>query len=262
MAKTLTPEQFTEQVNQDWLARKTAVQQGAPATPEADMLLHLNQQPLGQLTGEFAPGVARNRPGVMPKVFVVNHSRLKERRVCVVPVSSLQGAEDALMYKGKAGDALRQTYGNAENLYKAAEKRDVSIYEDKIEPANLIIQFNGKKFVIAPASAEDPHNPPVEEVDEGIWDLYCGNYERMHAFKDAGNGQMVPDQTTRSEEAQRLAVRWARKKNPVWRIVDDGRPQVKDNPFGFIELIREMPKEAPQRIDGAFVTASELAEVE
>jgi hypothetical protein len=260
MPKTLTPEQFTAQVNNDWNERKL----NAPnATPEADMLFALNQNPLGELSGEANLQTPFNTPKRRPNVFVVNHSRTKERRVCVVPVSSLQGAEEAMMYKGPKGENLRKAYGNAENLYKAAEKgRDLSIYEDVIEPANFIIPFNGRRYVVAPAPANDPNNPPVEEVDEGIWDLYCGNYERMNATKDNGRGQIVSDDTTRSEEVQRLALRWARKKNPVWRTVEDGRPQTRENAFGFVEFIREIPKEAPQRLDGAMVTASEMAEVE
>lgn len=254
-----TPEQFTAQVNADWAERK-ALNPGG--TPEADIIFNLNSQPLGTLAGEATLQTPFNTPKQRANVYVVNHSRVKERRVCVVPVSSLSGAEEALRHKSAEGKAYREAYGNAENLYKAALRKDMSIYEDRIEPVMFVINFDGRKYVIAPAPESDPNSPPVEQVPDGVWDLYCGNYERMSAIKDRGDGVAVPDQQERSAETQRLALRWARKHNPVWRQVVDGSPRTSENPFGFIEFIREVPKEAPIRVDGAFVTASELAEVE
>lgn len=259
MPATKSPSEFTAQVNADWAERKTLNPGG---TPEADVIFSLNSNPLGTVQGEAALQTPFNTPRRRPNVYVVNHSRVKERRVCVVPVSSISGAEDALRYKGPKGKEYREAYGNAELLTQAAKRKDMSIYEDAVEPVMFVINFDGRKYVIAPATAEDPNNPPVEAVPDGVWDLYCGNYERMNATKDRGDGVIVPDTKERSEELQRLTLRWSRKHSPVWRQVVNGTPSTSDNPFGFIEFIYEIPKEAPTRVDGAFVTASELAEVE
>jgi hypothetical protein len=243
-------------------------------TPEADIVASLNSQPLGTLAGEANLQTPFNATPKHPNVYVVNHSRKKVRRVCVVAVSTVSGAEDALLYhsekresdgaikcKGPThckGAEYRQAYGNAENLYKAAQRRDMSIYEDRIEPAVFTIAFDRQRYVIMPASAEKPDDPPVEMVPEGAWDLYCGNWERMHAVREDGQ----PDNKVRGEEVQRLALAWSRKKNPVWRTMDDGKVSTSDSPFGFVEFVREIPKEAPIRVDGKFVSAMELAEVE
>jgi hypothetical protein len=239
-------------------------------TPEADVIQALNSSPLGTLAGEANLQTPFNATPRTPNVYVVNHSRKKVRRVCVVPVSSLSGAEEALMYHSEKdgekcrgakeckGAEYRQTFGNAENLYKAAVRRDMSIYEDKIEAVFFTINFAGIKYSIEPATEADPDNPPVEKIPEGAWDLYCGNYERMHSTLPDGR----PDSKAVGEEVQRLALRWSRKHNPVWIITDDGVADPNKNPFGFVEFIREIPKEAPIRVDGKFVSAMELAEVE
>ena len=227
-------------------------------TPEADIVQSLNSSPLGTLAGEANLQTPFNATPKRPNVYVVNHSRKKVRRMAVVSVSTLSGAEEALTSQTAKGKEYRTTYGNAENLYRAAARRDMSIYEDKIEPAMLTINFDGQRFAIMPAPADDPDNPPIEQIPEGAWDLYCGNWERMHALLPTG----LPDEKTRGEETQRLMLRWTRKHNPVWRIMDDGKSTDSQNAFGFVEFIREIPKEAPIRVDGRFVQAMELAEVE
>jgi hypothetical protein len=226
--------------------------------PEAEIIASLNSAPLGTLAGEANLQTPFNATAKRPNVYVVNHSRKKTRRVCIVSVSTVSGAEEALTHQSAKGKEYRTTYGNAENLYRAAARRDMSIYEDKVEPAMLTINFDGQRFVILPATEDDPDNPPVEQIPEGAWDLYCGNYQRTHALLPDGR----PDEKVRGEEVQRLALTWNRKHNPTWRIMDDGVSSDSKNPFGFVEFIREIPKEAPIRVDGRFVSAMELAEVE
>lgn len=260
MPVTKSPEEFTAEVYRSREADKALL---GNQTPEANVVLELNSQPLGTLAGEANLQTPFNATAKRPNVYVVNHSRKKKRRICKVAVSQLSGAEEALMYEGPQGEQYRKVYGNAENLYLAAKRRDMSIYEEEIEPCIFTIPFNGLRYTIAPASEKDPDNPPIEQIPEGAWDLYCGNYERMHAvYPQTHPNAGAPDEKTRGEEAVRLSLAWSRKHNPVWRILDDGKPTTSQSQFGFVEFIREIPKEAPIRVDGRFVSALELAEVE
>lgn len=213
--------------------------------PDANVIYSLNGNPLGALQGEANLVTPFNTPRQRPIVSIVNWSRTKKRRVCVVPVSWMHGGEEALMHSKE----YKQLY-NLSMIYEMAKTRDMSIYEEIVRPAWLRIEFDGVERYIAPAPEDDPDNPPIVQVDEGVWDNYCGNYERMHG-----------DAKTQNLEMQRLANVWLRKRNPLWRINDQGAITENTNPFGFAEFIREMPREAPRtRDDKPFLTALDMVE--
>ena len=214
---------------------------------DAEVVASLNQNPLGTLQGEANLTTPFNATTRRPNVYIVNHSRTITRRVCVVPVSTLSGAEEALRYSKD----YQKVYGNAENLYAAAKRRDMSIYEDKVLPCVAKVRLGGQDFFIPPATEEDPNNPPVERMrDDGVWDIYMGNWERMHSM----------EMRVAADEQARLSLSWKQKHNPIKFVVEDGVRTETDNPFGYLEIIRETPKEAPTRVDGRFVTAQMLVE--
>ena len=216
-------------------------------TPEAAIIQDLNSNPMGTLQGEASLQVPFNTPSKRPNVYIINHSRTKVRRVCTVPVSQMSGADVAL----RKSKEYQKEYGNVANIYEAAKRRDMSLYEDKVEPCVLKVQFDGRVWYIPPADESDPNNPPAELVEDGVWDIYCGNFDRMHSSdpKEVGN------------EQAHLSLTWARRHNPVWRVVIDGQEEKRpDNPFGFIEFVRETPTEAPRQLDKPFLTALELVE--
>lgn len=237
------PSETYANVVRERLADKARI--GANNHPDAELIHSLSNMPLGRLQGEADLVSPFNTPARRPKVFVVNHSRTKTRRIKTVAVSPFHGAEEAIVRSKE----YKQLY-NVSLIYEMAKTRDMSLYEDIIKPTWLKITMDGRDSYIAPAPEEDPDNPPIVEVDEGCWDLYLGNYQRMH-----GTPQEV------SAETQRLANLWRAKKNPVWRINDCGDLTERQNEFGFVEFIREMPVEAPRvRDDKPFVTALDLFE--
>ena len=176
------------QTEAEWRAYRSS--QGGLATqggrtPEAAVIYDLNQNPLGALQGEANLQTPFNSVAKRPNVYIVNHSRTRERKVCTVPVSYLSGADEALR---KSKDYQKE-YGNVANIYEAAKRRDMSIYEMKIVPCVLKIQFDSQTFYIPPATEEDPNNAPAEMVPDGVWDLYLGNFERMHPNPNATPGK-------------------------------------------------------------------------
>lgn len=248
------------QTEAEWRAYRAS--QGGLATqggrtPEAAVIYDLNQNPLGALQGEANLQTPFNSVAKRPNVYIVNHSRTKTRRVCTVPVSYLSGADEAL----RKSKEYQKEYGNVANIYEAAKRRDMSLYEDRVEPCVLKITFDSQTFYIPPAPEDDPDNPPAEMVPDGVWDLYLGNFERMHPNPNATPEARHAAQKEHGEEMARLTLLWSRKKNPVWRVVVDGAEEKRqDNPFGFIEFVREIPAEAPRRLDKPFLTALELVE--
>ena len=225
---------------------------------EAEVIASLNGNPLGSLQGEANLQTPFNATSKHPNVFVINHSRTKTRKVCVVPVSEFSGGEDALQYSKEHKLTLHQHH-SIDTLYAAAKKRDMSIYEDVVRPVVVKMTIDGRDYFISPAPENDPDNPPMEQVDEGVWDLYLGNYDRMHPETKPARDQATARKEM-GEETARLALAWSGRKNPVWRVVVDGKVEERNNPFGYIEFVRQVPTEAPRSIDKSFVTAMDIAE--
>lgn len=216
----------------------------------------LQNTPLGQGTGQLesqlsAPFNARSS-GV--RVYVINHSAEVERRAVKVGVSQYRGAREAL----KEDQNLRKDF-TVQSLQDEAKKgQDMNIYHDVCKPVVYKITFDNRSFIIPPAecTVDDKGNyhavgePQAHLVPEGVWDLFLGNYDRMHST----------EKDVASDEANRLATAWFRRRNPVLRITVDGVTKTKDNPFGFLEFRRFVEAQAPQQIDKEFLTAMDLQE--
>jgi len=211
------------------------------------------QNPLGTVAGDPTPGIPYNLPASRPKIYFVNHSRTQPRLVVKFPVSFRRGGRQAL-----AGDpALRKEYVGPQAIYdEVREGRDMNVYESKIVPATYRFLHNNRWYYIPPAKSEAEEPVPVLVTDDGVWDLFMGNYQAMHSS----------DRIERDNALLRLNGMWPApfKRNPVCRArYQDGEESIVEelaNEFGYIEIQRVIEREAPQTIDRAFVTAADLVE--
>lgn len=206
--------------------------------------IDLQQKPLGTQAGEnFKVPVNFRMPSV--RVYVINHSRTKEWKRVAVAVSERRGAEDALIYDKK----LAEIY-NVDTLAKRVEQgRDMNRYEKEAKAVIYGLRIGGKVIPVPPAKSES-EAPPRIEVPEGAWDLYLGNFERMHSG----------DSVVLGEEATRLAMAWRYRHNPVFRVTIDGESKDRDNDFGFLEFVREPVVITTTPLDKEYLTALDLVE--
>ena len=123
----------------------------------------------------------------------------------------------------------------------------MNVYSTKIEKVLYAPLFDGKRYFVPPAKGSE--DPPAVQVPDGLWDILCGNYERMHS----------PNPKTKNEEEARFAASMIRKLNPIAFITVDGeRVEKTENPFGFIEIERRTEKLEPVTPDTEFLTAMEM----
>ena len=212
------------------------------------LLADLKDNPLGTAVNEANLQTPFNATGVRPKVYVVNHSGVRTRRVVKVGVSEYRGADEAL----RESKDLRARGWNVDTLTREARRRDMNLYEDVIKPIVWAIPFDGRTYYIPPAKFDEDGNviEGLELVPDGVWDFYLGNYDKMHS----------PDHREREDAAKRVALYWSHRKNPVLIEDDNGQVTQRDNPFGFLEFRRVIEREAPQQITREFMTAYDLVE--
>ena len=227
--------------------------------------LDLQSQPLGTGRGEnFA--VPANYAIPPARIYVVNHSRTRERKEIKVAVSVRRGAEDALIYDKE----LAKIY-NVDTLTRRIEQgQDMNRYEKVIHPVIFTFKVGsptgqGKPMVYAIPPARDENSPPPRvEVVEGAWDLFLGNYARMRGYdKFADMGVKEPDPTIMNDERTRHAIRWQGRHNPLLRFTDDGETvdvQGPDTEFAYLEFIRETQKPVTEIIDKEFLSALDIQE--
>lgn len=213
--------------------------------------LDLQNHPLGTGQGENF-NVPMNYQIPPARIYVQNWSRTKAWKRIVVAVSSTRGAEEALIYDRE----LAKIY-NVDTLYKRIEQgKDMNRYKTEIHPVIFSFKVGGQTYAIPPARTTDSP-PPRVEVREGAWDLFLGNYQRMRAVrKDNG----APDATVVGDEKSRLAVAWRSRHNPVMSFTDDGETTDLENPYGFLEFIRETQKQTIEALDKEYLSALDLVE--
>jgi len=177
--------------------------------------------------------VPANFQGRKALVYARNWSAVKPRRVIKEAVSFITGGEitvDEMAKKGRPAPSL-------DTLRERAKTTDVNFYEDKIVPAVFVIRFDGRELAIPfhgiDAKTGEECDAPHVLVEEGAYDLYCGNYERMHSR----------DPRIKAAEAQHVAGKGRR--NMVW-AADSDSPKT---PSAFVELIRELIPEPQVVLD-------------
>lgn len=219
--------------------------------------LSLQNDPLGNKSGEnFSVPMNYREPPA--RIFVRNWSRTQERKDLKVAVSERRGAEEALIFDKE----LAQIY-NVDTLTKRVEQgRDMNRYETHIKPIIFALKVGGRTYAIPPAKTAESE-PPKVEVKEGAWDLFLGNYERMRGIVRDHNGEVKreADQAIMGEEKSRLALFWSRRWNPVMSFTDDGVTTSRENPFGYLEFIRETIVPMAEVLDKEYLSALDLVEV-
>jgi len=229
-----------------------------------EILADLNRNPIG--TGRGENFSAPSNYAVPPaRIYVINHSRTKKWKKVVVPVSARRGAEEALIYDRE----LSKIY-NVDTLTRQIENgKDMNRYKVDVWPCVFRMQCGSplagqpaRVYAIPPAR-DDDSPPPRVEVVEGMWDIYLGNYARMRGFKNYAEmekGEKAADPTIIGQEQSSLALFWSRRHNPVARFTDDGTVTDRDNPYGFLEFVRESASPVVDTMDKEWLSAFDLVE--
>jgi hypothetical protein len=230
-------------------------------------LLDINQTPVGQGKGENF-NVPSNYQIPPARIYVINHSRTKKWKRVVYAVSTQRGAEEALIYDKE----LAKVY-NVDTLYKRVEQgKDMNRYKEEVKPVVFLLTVGAPvaglkpvkplRIPIPPARDENTR-PPKVEVPEGAWDLYLGNYARMKGyarFSDMLIEGKQPDPMVMGEEKSRHALNWRSRHNPVFRITDDGDSEDQNNPYGFLEFVRETVQPVQETMDKEYLAALDMIE--
>ena len=195
--------------------------------------------PLGSLPGEAGLQSPYNLRPDMVIVKVRNLSAIHKHRIVREAVSIRRGGNEQL--KDRHG---KETWGSnvspAELQFRVAQGEDVNWYEDKIVPQDFILRHDGRRYLIPAIDPKTGENAPWITVPAGAWDLYMGNWDRMHS----------PSAKERATELEMLGVRGFSK----W-VADD------DNSFGFLEFSREIVRVETATVDAALVRSGRLIEV-
>lgn len=203
------------------------------------VLQSLQTAPLGQANGEAGLQSPFNAKPTGVIVKIKNWSATVPRKVLKTAISFKRGAER--LSAKERGDM------SIEALQVAAFVDDVSRYSMEVKPVKAVIKWDGKDYVIPPAPPDDRDNPPAISVPEGAWDLYCGNWDRMHD----------PDINVRVNEVTALSMRRGGRQSPV--IEKD--PVTGEIISGFLEFIREEVRPQSMAVDMAALSAGEIEEV-
>ena len=212
-------------------------------TSMSAVLQDLVSTPLGSAPGDPTPELAYNRaPGDdLVRWFVRNWSGNQSRRYIKEYVSLFGGGEVTAKEKQAKGEPF-----SIEDLRsKIARGQDASIVADGTKAVPAILTGDSKKFLIEP-SKDPKKEPPWIPITGTVFDLYYGNYDRIHGG----------DAREAAKELESLALR--RRVDPVIRFDKKGRPT---NPFGYLEFKREVMEPKTMAVDAEEVFAGEYIEV-
>lgn len=151
----------------------------------------LESSPLGLGTGEQVFNVPAN---FAPKalIYARNWSAVRERRILDESVSWYRGGEEHMDELAKKGISL-------DSLQKTSRVKDVNFYRKAVEPTIFKVQFDLQHYPegipipphglcaknkTTPCKDHAGHfcvDAPYIQIPEGAYDLYCGNFERMHS---------------------------------------------------------------------------------
>lgn len=195
--------------------------------------------PLGSLPTERHLAAPYNSVPQSAVVEVRNLSASIKRRFVKEAISIRRGGDRAIKegpykgpeYKGTSVDMLRWRVAQGENMNWEIED---------VKPTDWLLRHNSQEWMIWYADPVTNVEAPWITVNEGAWDLYMGNWERMHST----------DAQERQREAQRLQGRGYFK----YTVHED-------NPYGFLEF-RRRPIEAQQvLVDRKVIEGRSIMEV-
>ena len=194
-------------------------------------------QPLGSLPGEAHLRIAYNQVPVNCVVRVRNLSGEHKRKIIIEAVSLRRGGERSIMegpyraQKNMSVDALR---------FRASQGENMNWVGEQVLATDFVIRHNNVRYLVPHTDAKTGEKAPWVTVEPGVWDLYQGNWERMHS----------DDLRERTDEVQRLNLRGFAK----WTIEDEAG-------YGFLEFNREEIRINTMDIDNQIVASGAIIEV-
>lgn len=199
----------------------------------AAVLDSLKQTRLGAGDGEGGLQAPFNAATDMVLVKCRNLSATMKRRVVIEAISWYSGGEQYAMEQQEKGKTI-----HLELLRQQAAKRDVSPFEDKILAVDVMLKFNNGNYVV-PHTGADGEVGPWTDLPDGLYDLYMGNYQRLH-------------------NPMELAAEMERVKS---RRKDICIRERNTNPWAFLEWSYEIKRPLPTAIDTERVFSGDLMEV-
>ncbi len=202
------------------------------------------QAPLGSLPGEQGLMNPYNATPQNVVVSVRNLSASRKRRIVKEYVSFRRGGEMQLndpklkreLHGNTSVDELRRRAGMGENL---------NLEETVTSPLDFIIRFDSQRYLIPYMDPKTGELAPWITVPPGTWDLYCGNYERMHG----------------SDRRERINEIGSLNSRNLARFVINTEDETDERPYAFLEFRREEIKVADVVIDSHRVQSGTLIEV-
>jgi hypothetical protein len=211
--------------------------------PVNAVLADLASTPIGQAPGDPIPGMAYNRAPSDDYIrhYVRNWSGNEKRRYIKEYVSLFGGGEETAKEKKEKGEP----FSIEELRAKISRGQDANILAEGVKAAPVLLKGGGDQFLIEP-SKDPKKDPPWVPITPSVYDLYYGNYDRLHGG----------DAREAARELESLALR--RRVDPCIRVDKHGRHQ---NPFGFLEFKREVIEPKTMAVDAEQIFAGEYVEV-
>lgn len=246
------------------------------ASQKMAVIESLKAKPIGMGENEGGLQAPINQRTEIVICKVRNLSAVRKRRRYLDYISPFGGGEEYAREQQERGKTV-----SLELLQQqAARGRNPSPTIDEISPIDIVLKFDNGSFVIPykhcarcdseqasfeAAVERDPQTkllpPPrlcdhegrayapwIDRLPSGIYDLYMGNYARMHSS----------DPTEMSAEVNRVKTR---RTDYCLRYTDNDRRREERNPWAFVDWHYEIHRPEPAAIDQERVYAGELVEI-
>jgi hypothetical protein len=225
-------------------------------------VLDYRNAPLGSQRGEEHLQAPYNQRPSSAIIRVRNMSTVVARRVIIEAVSYRRGGEKSITEK--SGPFHKIANASVDALrFKVAQGENMNWEDMRVEPQDAVLRHDGKRFLIEyKRDMSQPETvigrdkltghaivdrPPLMgepgdwvAVSEGLWDLYMGNWERMHSGSEK----------ERIDEIMQVNGR------ALNRFVVG-----EDNPYGYLEFSRDEIRIEEAVIDNERIRAGSLIEI-
>jgi len=222
------------------MATTTEIIPGRSPQGVAPLGINYRDQPLGSLPGEQGLAVPYNQPRTTVIVRVRNLSATLKRAIVREYVSIRRGGQEMLA----DNEGRKRFGGNAvspEVLHqRVAQGDNMNWVENRVSPIDFRIRHDNMPYTIHAVDPVTGENAPWYVVAPGVWDLYMGNWDRMHSR----------DPRDKTREIEMLITRGLNR----W-VATEG------NPYGILEFERQEVRIEQEAIDPALISSGHLIEV-
>ena len=170
-------------------------------------------------------------------------SALNPRKIIKEYVSWRRGGE-AQLSDAKYRERIHGQTSVDQLRERARSGEDMNWTETATVATAFVIRHNNRKIVVPAFDSITQEPAPWITVDPGIWDLYMGNYDRMHSA----------DIRERNDELTLLAGRNLHR----FAYAEDAD---EERPFAFLEFSREEVLYTEAVVDQSMIAAGRLIEV-